>query len=164
MLNIGDNAADFSLQDQNGTLRSLADYSGKWLILYFYPKDDTPGCTKEACDFTEGLADFHGLNAEVLGVSKDSPASHLKFIAKYDLKLNLLSDPDTTVMKAYGAWGEKQNYGRVFEGVIRSTFIIDPLGRIAERWAKVQVRAKRKNGEVRHADQVRDKLAALQAR
>lgn len=162
MLNVGDKAVDFTLKDQNEQNVSLADLQGKWVVLYFYPKDDTPGCTKEACDFTDALEDFRGMNAEVLGVSPDGASAHQKFIAKYDLKLKLLSDPDKKVMEPFGAWGMKKNYGREFMGVIRSTFIIDPEGKIAARWAKVQVRAKRKSGEVKHADIVQAKLEELQ--
>ena len=161
MLEIGDNAVEFVLKDHNEKNVSLKDYKGKWLVLYFYPKDDTPGCTKEACDFTDSLNDFRSLDATVLGVSPDGAAVHQKFIAKYDLSVTLLSDPDKKMMEAYGAWGLKKNYGREFMGVIRSTFIIDPQGKIAARWAKVQVRMKRKAGEVKHADLVKAKLLTL---
>ena len=163
MLNIGDKAPDFSLPDENGEMVSLSDYAGKWLVVYFYPKDDTPGCTKEACDFTENENDFSGLNAKVVGISRDDADAHQKFIAKYDLNLTLLSDPDKSVHEAYGAWGTKINYGKEITGVIRSTFIVNPEGEIAALWRKVSVRVKRKSGLFKHADKVRDTLAELQA-
>jgi peroxiredoxin Q/BCP len=162
MVDLNEKAPDFTLVDQDEVEVSLTDYAGKWLVLYFYPKDDTPGCTKEACDFTDGLGDFAAIDAVVVGVSGDSPASHRKFIAKYNLGLKLLSDPDKAVHKAYGAWGLKKNYGREYEGTIRSTFIISPEGLIAEKWHNVRVRSKRKGGEVKHADLVRERLAELQ--
>lgn len=162
MLNIGDKAPDFSLPDENGKMVSLNDYAGKWLVVYFYPKDDTPGCTKEACDFTDNVNDFSNLNAEVVGISRDNAEKHQKFILKYDLNLTLLSDPDKSVHKAYGAWGMKKNYGKEIEGVIRSTFIVSPKGEIAALWRKVSVRAKRKSGVVKHADKVKQKLEELQ--
>jgi peroxiredoxin Q/BCP len=164
MLEIKAKAPDFNLLDQDDQTVSLSDYAGKWLVLYFYPKDDTPGCTKEACDFTDGLADFATIDADVVGVSPDSTESHRKFIAKYNLTLTLLSDPEKAALKTYGAWGLKKNYGKEYEGVIRSTFIIAPDSTIAAKWANVQVRAKRKSGEVKHADIVREKLVELQGK
>lgn len=161
MLEKGDKAPEFTLKDQDEQDVSLSDFKGRWVVLYFYPKDNTSGCTKEACDFTERLPDFRGLDAVVLGVSPDSPASHRRFREKHGLKITLLSDPDKEVLKAYGAWGEKKNYGRVYEGVIRSTFIINPAGRIAARWRNVRVRTKRKGQEVRHADLVHEELKRL---
>ena len=163
MLNIGDKAPNFTLPDENGKMVSLNDYAGKWLVVYFYPKDDTPGCTKEACDFTDNRNEFAGLNAEVVGISRDDVDDHQKFIAKYDLNLTLLSDPGHAVHEAYGAWGTKINYGKEIVGVIRSTFIISPVGEIAALWKKVSVRVKRKSGEVKHANKVKEKLAELQA-
>jgi peroxiredoxin Q/BCP len=124
------------------------------VVLYFYPKDDTPGCTTEACEFTDGIADFKGLNAVVLGCSPDSPEKHRKFIAKHNLSVRLLSDPDHKAMEAYGAWGEKNMYGRVTVGVIRSTVIIDPEGRIAHHWKRVKSKG--------HALKVRERLEKLQ--
>ena len=163
MLQVGDKAPDFTLPDENGNEVSLRDFAGKWLVLYFYPKDNTSGCTKEACDFTDSRSYFASLNAEVVGVSRDSAASHQNFILKHHLAIPLLSDPDHKVHEAYGAWGLKKNYGKETEGVIRSTFIISPEGKIAAAWYKVKVRVKRKSGEVRHAEIVKKKLAELQA-
>ncbi len=162
MLDVGDKAPDFSLVDAHGEEVRLSDFKGKWVILYFYPKDNTPGCTKEACDFTELLPDFKNMDAHVFGISPDSSKSHKNFIEKHGLKVTLLSDPEKKVLKAYGAWGKKKNYGREYEGVIRSTFIIDPDGKIAWVWRNVRVRSKRKGQEIRHAEIVRKKLEELQ--
>lgn len=147
-------APGFTLMDQDETEISLDDFKGSWVVLYFYPKDDTPGCTTEACEFTEGIRDFKGLNAVVLGCSPDPPEKHRKFIAKYGLGVRLLSDPDHAVMEAYGAWGEKHMYGKVTVGVIRSTVIIDPDGRVAHRWKRVKAKG--------HAEKVRERLEAIQ--
>jgi peroxiredoxin Q/BCP len=152
-LEVGNAAPDFALPDQDENTVALKDFAGKWVVLYFYPKDDTPGCTTQACEFTEGIEAFQGLNAEVLGCSPDSPEKHRKFIAKHDLKLTLLSDPEHGVMESYGAWGEKNMYGKVTVGVIRSTAIIDPEGRIAHRWKRVKAKG--------HAEHVRSKLQQL---
>jgi len=151
----GKKAPGFTLRDQDETEVSLSDFEGSWVVLYFYPKDDTPGCTTEACEFTDGIQDFRGLNAVVLGCSPDPPDTHRKFIAKYDLEVRLLSDPEHTVMEKYGAWGEKNMYGKVTVGVIRSTVIIDPEGRVAHRWKRVKAKG--------HADKVRERLEQLQA-
>ncbi len=161
MLNIGDKAPDFRLRNQDDEEISLADFTGEWLVIYFYPKDDTPGCTKEACDFTDELDDYLSLQSTVIGVSADSIQSHQKFIQKYRIGIVLLSDPDKNVHKAYGAWGMKKNYGREYEGTIRSTFIISPEQNIAAVWKNVRVRTKRKAGEVKHASLVREKLIEL---
>jgi thioredoxin-dependent peroxiredoxin len=161
-LEINQAAPDFTLLDQDDKEITLSDYKGKWVVVYFYPKDDTPGCTKEACDFTEALPDYDGLNAVILGISPDSPASHRKFIEKYKLNITLLSDPEKIAHKPYGAWGMKKNYGKEYEGVIRSTFIINPEGNLAKSWNKVQVRAKRKDGEVKHVDFVKKALEEFQ--
>jgi peroxiredoxin Q/BCP len=161
MLEIGDKAPSFTLLNQDDKGISLGDFSGEWLVLYFYPKDDTPGCTKEACDFTDELDDFVSLGSTVIGVSADSTESHRKFIKKHRIGIVLLSDPDKAVLKAYGAWGKKMNYGREYEGTIRSTFIISPEGVIAAKWSNVRVRSKRKTGEVTHASLVREKLVEL---
>ena len=154
MIQLGKKAPDFTLPDQDGEKVALKGLRGSWVVLYFYPKDDTPGCTTEACEFTAGIEDFRGLDAWVLGCSPDSPESHRKFIGKFGLAVDLLSDPDHRVIEAYGAWGEKTMYGRTSMGVIRSTVIIDFVGWVAYNWLKVQVAG--------HAEQVRDRLAELQ--
>src|SRR5678815_909513 len=117
----GSPAPAFSLPDQDGKVVSLPDLAGRWVVLYFYPRDDTPGCTIEACEFTAALPAFRGLDAVVFGCSADAAASHQKFVAKYKLGIGLLTDADRSVMKAYGAWGRKVLYGKQVEGVIRST-------------------------------------------
>ncbi len=152
-LEVGKPAPAFTLTDETGAKVKLSDLSGQWVVLYFYPKDDTPGCTVEACEFTFGLADFEKLDAAVLGCSADSAESHRKFIAKHKLKIKLLSDPDHAVMEKYGAWGEKNNYGKTIMGVIRSTVLIDPKGVVAYHWPTVKAAG--------HADKVREKLAEL---
>jgi thioredoxin-dependent peroxiredoxin len=138
MLELGQVAPDFSLVDQEGTRRSLAEARGRWVVLYFYPKDDTSGCTKEACGFRDDLPRFEGLNAVVWGVSADDGTSHRKFAAKFDLNFPLLVDPDKSMIKAYGAWVEKSMYGKSYMGVPRITYLIDPDGRVAKAWSKVR--------------------------
>jgi peroxiredoxin Q/BCP len=133
----GKPAPDFTLTDAAGRQVSLKDFAGKDVILYFYPKDDTPGCTKEACGFRDGWKDLAKANVVVLGVSADDAASHQKFAAKYKLPFALLSDPDRKVMRQYGAYGEKVMYGKKTKGVIRSTVWIGPDGRVKKHWAKV---------------------------
>ncbi len=137
MLAAGDRAPDFSLQDANGKTWTLADFAGKTLVLYFYPKDDTPGCTKEACSFRDAFADFRARGIEVVGVSPDKAASHAKFAEKYGLGFTLLADPDRTLLQAYGAYGEKTMYGKKVMGVFRSTFVIDGAGTIVRAYPKV---------------------------
>jgi peroxiredoxin Q/BCP len=154
-LAVGHQAPAFTLPDQDGNPVSLEDLQGRWIVLYFYPKDDTPGCTTEACDFTAGLKDFETLNAAVLGCSPDDAESHRKFIHKHALQITLLSDTDHRVMEQYGAWGEKNLYGKITEGVIRSTALIDSQGRLAHHWKRVKAAG--------HAEQVRKKLADLQS-
>ena len=154
-LEVGAKAPEFTLPDQSEQDVSLNQFRGQWVVLYFYPKDDTPGCTIEACDFTSGLKAFEKLNATVLGVSPDSPASHRQFIAQHDLEIKLLADEERTVMTEYGAWGLKKMYGKEVEGVIRSTFIIDPRGKIAHVWYGVKADG--------HAEKVREKLGELAA-
>jgi len=161
MIKTENKATNFKLKNQNDEDVSLGDYAGKWVVLYFYPRDNTSGCTKEACDFTDSIKNYEKLDAVVLGVSPDSTESHRNFIKKYNLKIDLLSDPDKKIHKAYRAWGKKMNYGKEYEGVIRSTFIISPEGEVAEAWSKVKVRVKRKNGEVRHVDIVKERLQEL---
>ncbi len=138
MLEIGSQAPEFTLPDQDGTLRSLSDFRGKKVVLYFYPKDNTPGCTKQACAFGESLPHFLEKGAVVLGVSKDSVASHKKFAEKYDLRFVLLSDVDKEVIQAYDVWKEKKNYGKVSMGVVRSTYLIDEHGVIVKAFDKVK--------------------------
>src|SRR5262245_42073770 len=147
-------APPFTLPDQNGTLVSLAGLRGRWVVLYFYPRDDTPGCTIEACEFTAALPQFEGLDAQVFGCSADDASSHQKFIAKHNLGIGLLTDASKDVMKSYGAYGMKQLYGKDVEGVIRSTVIIAPDSRIAYHWPIVRAEG--------HAEQVRARLAELQ--
>jgi thioredoxin-dependent peroxiredoxin len=137
MLQPGDPAPDFTLEDQAGRKVSLADQAGKNVVLYFYPKDDTPGCTKEACGFRDAWSDLQGLGAVVLGVSPDSSASHGRFAEKYRLPFPLLADPDRTVLTAYEAYGEKTMYGKKMMGVIRSTVWIGPDGRIRRHWPRI---------------------------
>ncbi|HEV8342359.1 MAG TPA: thioredoxin-dependent thiol peroxidase [Candidatus Binatia bacterium] len=134
----GKKAPDFDLEGSDGRRHRLKDYSGKTVVLYFYPKDDTPGCTKEACGFRDLQQNLKKTGALVLGVSRDSSASHEKFAQKYALPFTLLSDLDTKVMKAYGAWGEKQMYGKTVEGTIRSTVVIGPDGKVRKHWASVK--------------------------
>ena len=153
-IEVGKKAPAFTLLDQDEKKVKLSDFKGKWVVLYFYPKDDTPGCTTEACEFTDGIADFRDLNAIVCGCSPDSPEKHREFIAKYELGVRLLSDPDHRTMESYGAWGEKNMYGKITVGVIRSTVIIDPEGRIAHHWKRVNTKG--------HALKVRERLEQLQ--
>ncbi len=161
MVEIGQKAPQFCLPDTNGNQVCLNDFQGKWIVVYFYPKDNTSGCTKEAQDFTELKAEFDKLGAVILGISKDTVQSHQKFVSKHNLGLTLLSDPDKQVHRAYGAWGIKKMYGKESEGTIRSTFIVDPQGNIAHTWYKVKVRQKRKSGEVKHAQIVLERLRQL---
>lgn len=140
MLKPGDKAPAFSLHTDGGGELSLAELKGKKVVLYFYPKDDTSGCTTEACEFRDNWSAVRKTGAVVLGVSPDSPASHDKFKAKYKLPFSLLADPDHAVAEAYGAWGEKSMYGRKYHGVLRSTFIIDEAGRVATVFPKVKPR------------------------
>lgn len=134
----GDRAPAFTLPDQDGNSVSLEDFAGRRVLVYFYPKDDTPGCTKEACQFNDNLAAFERAGVPVLGISPDPAESHQAFRSKYGLGLRLLSDPDHAAMEAYGAWGEKVRYGRPTTGVIRSTFLVDEQGRIARAWYEVK--------------------------
>jgi thioredoxin-dependent peroxiredoxin len=152
-LAVGKKAPAFTLKDEDGQTARLSDFGGQWVVLYFYPKDDTPGCTTEACEFTEGLSAFKKLDAVVLGCSPDTPERHQEFISKYHLKIKLLSDPDHKVLEKYGAWGEKNSYGKVTVGTIRSTVLIDPEGKVAYHWPNVKAAG--------HAEAVRTKLAEL---
>lgn len=152
-IEVGRKAPAFTLQDQDGEKVALRDLSGQWVVLYFYPKDDTPGCTTEACQFTAGIKAFEKLDAAIFGVSPDSPESHQTFIEKFDLSVDLLCDPRKKMMATYGAWGEKNMYGKITEGVIRSTVIVDPAGKVAHHWKKVKADG--------HAEQVKKKLEEL---
>ena len=151
MITTGEPAPPLTLTDASGHRVTLADFPGKHVVLYFYPKDDTPGCTKEACGFRDAWDDLQRLGVVVLGVSPDSAESHARFAEKYALPFPLLSDPDKQVMQAYGAWGEKSMYGKKTTGVIRSTVWIGPDGRVRQHWPRVS------NAET-HPEQV---LAAL---
>ena len=146
-------APDFTLEDESGKTHSLADYKGKWLVLYFYPKDDTPGCTTEACSLRDAATDISELDAEVIGVSADDVKSHGKFIAKHHLNFTLLSDPSKTMIEAYGAWGKKM-FGR--EGILRKTFIISPHGEVVKVYGRVT--------PLGHGEQVTAELKRLKER
>jgi len=137
MLNVNDPAPDFSLLDQNETIHSLIDYRGSWKVIYFYPKDDTPGCTKEACAIRDIYHDFEKLGVAVFGVSKDAPAKHKKFAEKYELPFTLLSDHEGTMIDAYGAWQEKSQFGKTAFGIKRMSYLIDPQNNIAKVYPEV---------------------------
>lgn len=138
MLEKGMKAPDFALSDKDGNIVRLSDFAGKKVVLYFYPKDNTPGCTRQACAFAAAYDEFARKNAVVIGVSRDGAPSHAKFAEKYNLPFILLSDPDHAVTEAYGAWQEKKLYGKVSMGVVRSTFVIDEHGSIASVMPKVK--------------------------
>lgn len=138
MLETGTKAPDFTLQDKDGKDVSLSDFEGKKVVLYFYPKDNTPGCTRQACAFAANYDAFKELDVAVIGISKDSTASHQKFADKYDLPFILLSDPDLSAIQAYDVWKEKKMYGKVSMGVVRSTYIIDENGIIEKAMPKVK--------------------------
>jgi peroxiredoxin Q/BCP len=154
MLQVGDSVPDFCLPNQDEEEICLRDLKGKWIVLYFYPKDNTPGCSTEAQDFTAALKDFEKLNAIVLGVSPDSPKKHRNFIEKKDLKITLLADEEKALCKTFGCWQLKKFMGKEYMGVVRSTYIIDPDGKIAAKWEKVKVK--------RHVEEVKKKLEELQ--
>jgi peroxiredoxin Q/BCP len=130
-------AKNFELPDQNGEVHKLSDYKGKWIVLYFYPTDDTPGCTKEACNFRDSINKFNKLGVVILGISKDSVASHKKFADKYKLNFTILSNETKDVIKKYKSWGIKKFMGREFEGTIRNTYLINPKGEIVKFYEKV---------------------------
>ncbi len=140
MLKIGDQAPYFEGTDQNGDIIRLSDFKGRKLVLYFYPKDSTPGCTAEACDLRDNYHRFIEQGYAVVGVSRDSQASHQRFIAKYSLPFPLISDPDTAILQAYDAWGEKKNYGKVSMGTLRKTYVIDENGVIKDIVSKVDIK------------------------
>ncbi|MCP4935430.1 MAG: thioredoxin-dependent thiol peroxidase [bacterium] len=140
MLNEGDKAPDFTLAIEDGSLLTSSDLKGTPFVLYFYPKDDTSGCTTEAIDFTKLLADFTKLKTRIIGISPDSVNKHVKFIDKHDLHVTLGADEDKSVAMDYGVWAEKRNYGRTYMGIVRTTFLIDKTGHIAKIWNKVRVK------------------------
>lgn len=140
ILKVGDSAPNFTATAQSGKLVHLSDFSGQWLVLYFYPKDNTPGCTTEAKDFTTHREQFEQLGAKIVGVSPDSELSHQKFSQKHNLSLELVSDPDHKIAEAYGVWGLKKFMGKEYMGIIRSTFLISPDGKIHQIWSKVRVK------------------------
>ena len=153
ILEVGKKAPAFKLKNKDGKTVSLSDLKGKWVVLYFYPKDDTSGCTKEAIEFSGLKKDFEKEDAVILGVSPDTEASHEKFVNKYDLTIELLSDPDKKMLEKYGVWQEKSMYGKKYMGVARTTYLINPDGKIAQVWEKVKV-----NG---HAEAVKDAVCSL---
>ena len=155
MIEVGMKAPEFCLLNQDDIEICLRDLKGKWIVLYFYPKDNTPGCTTEACEFTEAAPDFSSLDAVILGVSPDSTKKHRNFIEKKELGITLLSDESTQMMQEYGVWQLKKNYGREYMGVVRSTFIIDPEGVVRAKWEKVRVKG--------HVQAVKEKLEELKA-
>lgn len=166
MIEVGQVAPDFCAPNQDDIEICSRDLKGKWIVLYFYPRDLTPGCTNEACDFTAAEPEFDDLDAIILGVSPDDSAKHRKFIEKYDLSITLLADTEKKMCEDYGVWQLKKFMGRENMGVVRSTFIINPEGKIAEKWEKVNVRKKKtvkgEKIEVLHSDVVKQRLQELQ--
>jgi len=154
MLEIGDVIPAFCLPNQDEEEICFRDIKGRWAVIYFYPKDNTPGCTTEACDFTEAMPDFSNLEAIILGVSPDSPKKHRNFIEKKALKITLLADEDKSLCKSFGMWQLKKFMGREYMGVVRSTFLIAPNGTLAYKWEKVRVK--------NHVAEVKEKLIELQ--
>ena len=150
----GKAAPAFHLADQTGTKHRLSAYKGQWVVVFFYPKDNTPGCTKEACGFRDAEAQLQDLGAVVLGISPDAVKSKEKFASKFDLNFPILADEEKATCEKYGVWQEKKNYGRTYMGVIRTTYLIDPTGKVAKRWDKVRVAG--------HVDAVLQTLAELQ--
>ena len=156
MLQIGDSVPDFCLANQDEEEICFRDIKGRWIVLYFYPKDNTPGCSTEACDFTTALPEFENLDAIVLGVSPDSPQKHRKFIEKKELKITLLADEDKSLCKTFGVWQLKKFMGKEYMGVVRSTFVIAPDGKVEALWQKVRVKG--------HVEAVKEKLEELQSK
>ncbi|NPD88326.1 MAG: thioredoxin-dependent thiol peroxidase [Asgard group archaeon] len=140
MLKIGDKAPSFCLPNEQNENVCLQDFEGKWVVVYFYPKDMTPGCTTEACDFSDNFQEFKEMNAEIIGISPDETKSHTKFREKYSLQHILLSDSEYIVLKKYGVWQMKKMYGKEYMGVVRSTFLINPEGKIVKIWEKVKIK------------------------
>lgn len=153
MLSPGTKAPNFTAPDQDGNIHSLSNYIGKWVVLYFYPKDDTPGCTKEACNFRDNFRQLQKIGVVILGVSKDSVESHKKFAAKFNLNFPLLSDTDKKIIDTYGVWGVKKIFGHEFEGIKRTTYLINPKGNIAKIYEKVN--------PLKHVAQIKSDLEAL---
>jgi thioredoxin-dependent peroxiredoxin len=154
-MNVGQAAPEFTAPDRTGKNVSLQDFKTRWLLLYFYPKDNTPGCTTQAIDFTSKLAEFHSLNTEIVGISPDSIAAHEKFITKHDLGIILLSDPEHQIADRYEVWQLKKFMGKEYMGIIRSTFLIDPTGNISHIWSNVKVK--------NHAETVLTQLKQISA-
>jgi thioredoxin-dependent peroxiredoxin len=152
-LQVGQQPPPFALDNQDGKRVQLSDFLGQWVVLYFYPKDDTPGCTREAIGFSNAKTDFDALNTVILGLSKDTVESHEQFCGKYNLDIDLLSDPEKTAIFAYDVWQEKTSYGKTSMGIVRSTFLIDPNGIIRKIWSNVKVDE--------HVQAVRDELQQL---
>lgn len=152
-MQIGVKAPEFCLKNQDGVEVCSRDFNGKWVVLYFYPKDDTPGCTTEACEFSEEFSSFVDMDAVVLGVSADSVEKHKKFADKYALTITLLSDPEHKTIEAYGAWREKNMCGKKYMGIVRSTVLINPKGEVAYYWDNVKAKG--------HAAKVKEQLAKL---
>lgn len=140
MLKPGDAVENFTLENDKGETVNLSDFKGQKVVVYFYPRDDTPGCTTEACSFRDEISQFADRNTVILGISKDSVKSHMKFIEKYNLPFQLLSDPETKVIQQFGAWGEKKNYGKTYMGIMRSTFILDEEGKVLFTFDKVKTK------------------------
>ena len=136
-IKVGNKAPAFALPDQDGKVHSLKDYAGKWVLVYFYPKDDTPGCTKEACALSDTFPSFGKLKAKVFGVSADTVQSHKKFATKYKLPFTLLADTEKKMIEAYGVWAEKKFMGRTYMGILRSSFLINPEGKLVKIYSKV---------------------------
>ena len=154
-MKIGDFAPDFAAIDRQSKSISLQDFKSQWLVLYFYPKDNTPGCTTQAIEFTEKLPQFQALNTQIVGISPDSIASHGKFIDKHNLKIILLSDPEHQIAEDYGVWQLKKFMGKEYMGIVRSTFLLDPTGKITQIWSNVRVKT--------HVDAVLDAVKHLTA-
>lgn len=155
-IELGKKAPKFKAKANGDKEIALSDYKGQWLVLYFYPKDNTSGCTKQACGFSENIKAFEKLEAAILGVSPDSVKSHDNFIAKHDLKFDLLSDPEKEIATAYDSFGEKKMYGKTYMGIIRSTFIIDPDGKVAAEFKNIRVKG--------YIEKVMEKLEELKAK
>ena len=153
MVEVGEDAPDFAIPNQNGEIKNLKNFEGEWSVIYFYPRDDTPGCTVEAKEFTDLNKQFEKLGCHIVGVSPDNEAEHCKFIDKHDLKVELLADTEKAMLDDYGVWQEKTMYGKTYMGVVRTTYLINPDGNIAEVWAKVKAKG--------HAKAVLERLIEL---